>query len=146
MVRLILTFLLFGSLVLLGNSGVFASSLSSWSMIDLPPLFDENTDANLRAREEKKILVMQDINAYILDAYRAQWDKILRNLDMSLKKTMPKVKDQIAAYRRLKQTLIENKEHIQNIDISETRRELIVTFLNYFIGEVNIRIEGLIEK
>jgi hypothetical protein len=122
-----------------GNEGVSHSG-----EIEITPLLDTSTD--IRIREEKKILVMQDINAYILEAYKAQGDKILRNLDISLRKAMTKKEDQIDAYRRLRSALIDNRDQTRKIKMSDTRRTLVVGFLGYLIDQLSIRIEDLKEE
>ncbi len=92
---------------------------------------------------EKKDLVIQDINSYILEVYKAQGDKILRNLDITLRKTLPKAEDQIQAYSRLQAALIENRKQLKDEEMSETRRTLISDFLLYLIEQLDVRIHDL---
>ena len=115
---------------------LFAVSLESW----VHALESENTNSGQIVKPRE---IVQDINTYILDAYKAQGDKILKNLDMSLKKTMPKTEDQIDAYKRLRSALISNKNQAKEANMSDTRRGLVTAYLNYLIDQIRTRIAEL---
>ena len=105
-------------------------------------LESENTNSGQIVKPRE---IVQDINTYILDAYKAQGDKILKNLDISLKKTMPKSADQIDAYKRLRSALISNIQQAKEANMSDTRRGLVVAYLNYLIDQITLRISELQE-
>lgn len=117
---------------------LFAVSLES----GVYALESENTNSGQIVKPRE---IVQDINTYILDAYKAQGDKILKNLDISLKKTMPKSADQIDAYRRLRSALISNIQQAKEANMSDTRRGLVVAYLNYLIDQITLRISELQE-
>ena len=105
-------------------------------------LESENTNSGQIVKPRE---IVQDINTYILDAYKSQGDKILKNLDISLKKTMPKSADQIDAYKRLRSALISNIQQAKEANMSDTRRGLVVAYLNYLIDQITLRISELQE-
>lgn len=105
----------------------------------------EDTDTEEASlAEAKKEKIKQEISSYIIDSYKAQWDKILKDIDQTLQKTAPEKSDRIEAYTKIQSSLEARKE--KNNDskkISETSKMIVNAFLTHMIESIEKRIAEL---
>lgn len=87
--------------------------------------------------------IKQDIQAYIIESYKAQWAKILKDLDVNLQKTIPDKADRQEAYTKIRDSLALRKKRIDSIDTSIIKKEILTAFIDYMIGTINIKIQAL---
>ena len=86
----------------------------------------------------------KEINAYIIEAYKIQGNKILKDIDASLQKMNLDDEAILEAYTRIKETLEARKKRVKSAeDISENNKEIIVEYLNYMISSLGKRIKSL---
>lgn len=95
--------------------------------------------------KDEKESVQTLINSYILETYKAQWDKILKDMDQSLQKKIPDVEKRIQAYDSIQTTLELRKTRILKVNISEANKDLLSAYFDYMIGSLEKRKEALSE-
>lgn len=95
--------------------------------------------------KDEKENVQTLINSYILETYKAQWDKILKDMDVNLQKKIPDVTKRIQAYDSIQTTLELRKVRILKVNISEANKELLSAYFDYMIGALEKRKESLRE-
>lgn len=93
---------------------------------------DTKTDVIDDSEEKEK--VQKEINAYILEAYKIQWNKILKDIDISLQKINPDVETRIQAYARIQKTLEMRKKRVQNMDLSDNNKSILIKYLDYLVS------------
>lgn len=105
---------------------------------------EEYTETKESVSEEKKEKIKQEISSYIIDSYKAQWDKILKDIDQTLQKTAPDKGDRIEAYKKIRISL-EARRNRNNTakKVSEISRMIINEFLIHMIDSIDKKIEEL---
>jgi hypothetical protein len=102
-------------------------------------------EASLQAeadlKEEKKI--KQDINTYIIDSYKVQGTKIVKDLSTKLNKTISDPKDRQEAYRKIRSSLELRLEKTERLKMSETKKLILQEFLTHMIDLLGMKIEEL---
>ena len=96
------------------------------------------------AKDEKEN-VQWLINSYILETYKAQWDKILKDMDISLQKKIPDIEKRIQAYTSIQKTLELRKNRILKANISEVNKTLLNSYFDYMIEALEKKKESLRE-
>lgn len=96
------------------------------------------------ATETKKEKIKQEISSYIIDSYKAQGDKILKDIDQTLQKTAPEKNDRIEAYKKIR-TSLEARRNKNNIskETSETNKIIVGQFLTHMIDSIDKKISEL---
>jgi hypothetical protein len=92
-------------------------------------------------KEEKKI--KQDINTYIIDSYKVQGTKIVKDLSTKLNKTISDPKDRQEAYRKIRSSLELRLEKTERLKMSETKKLILQEFLTHMIDLLGMKIEEL---
>ncbi len=105
----------------------------------------ESTDDDESSQKDEKETVQTLINSYILETYKAQWDKILKDMDVSLQKKIPDVAKRIQAYDSIQTTLELRKTRILKVNISEANKDLLSSYFNYMIAALEKRKDSLSE-
>lgn len=101
------------------------SEILSWSI--------ENTQDSEQIKE--------DIQAYIIESYKIQGTKILKDLDGKLQKTIPNSADRKEAYIKIKASLELRKKRIEDLDASKIKKEILAEFLDHMIHSIDKKIE-----
>lgn len=86
------------------------------------------------------------INSYILETYKAQWEKILKDMDLNLQKKIPDIEKRIKAYDSIQTTLELRKNRILKVDLSESNKQLLSDYFDYMIDALEKRKELLTES
>ena len=94
--------------------------------------------------EEKKEQIKETISSFIIDSYKAQGDKILKDIDQTLQKTTPNKDDRIEAYKKIRISLEARRER-NNLSkkVSETSKFIVGEFLLHMIDSIDKRISDL---
>jgi hypothetical protein len=92
-------------------------------------------------KEEKKI--KQDINAYIIDSYKAQGSKIVKDLSVKLTKTIPDEKDRQEAYSKIRTSLELRLDKTERLKMSDTKKLILKEFLTHMIDLLDKKIAEL---
>ncbi len=98
---------------------------------------NDNEDTN----EEEQI--KQDINTYIIESYKAQGTKIIKDLNIKLSKTIPEIKERKIAYEKIKSSLSLRKKRIDIVKTTETKKMILTEFLDHMIELLDKKIEEL---
>lgn len=93
---------------------------------------EDKEDSDFTPEDKEK--VQQEINTYILEAYKLQGNKILKDIDVSLQKINTDSETRIKAYARIQRTLEMRKKRIQNMDLSENNKTILTAYLQYMIN------------
>jgi hypothetical protein len=104
-----------------------------------------DAETNEETPKTEKETVQWLINSYILDTYKAQWDKILKDMDISLQKKIPDIDKRMQAYTSIQKTLELRKNRILKVDISEINKILLSSYFDYMIDALEKKKEGLKE-
>lgn len=86
----------------------------------------------------------KEINAYIIEAYKLQWAKILKDIDSSLQKLDLDDEGMREAYQRIRDTLDSRRKKLQSSDtLSDNSKEILSEYLAYMIVGLNKRIKDI---
>jgi hypothetical protein len=83
--------------------------------------------------------VQQEINTYILEAYKIQWNKILKDIDSSLQKINPDAETRIQAYYNIQKTLEMRKKRVRAMTLSDNNKDILNDYLEYMIQALKKR-------
>lgn len=105
---------------------------------------EEEKETKEVATEAKKEKIKQEISSYIIDSYKAQGDKILKDIDQTLQKTAPDKDDRVEAYKKIR-TSLEARKNRNNASkkVSETSKLIVGEFLNHMIESIDKKIVEL---
>jgi hypothetical protein len=102
----------------------------------------DSTGKTLEKTEEEERL-KQDINTYILESYKAQGSKIVKELNTKLLKSIPDSSDRKEAYVKIKSSLELRKKRIENLKMSDTKKMILEEFLTHMIDLLYKQIEDI---
>lgn len=100
----------------------------------------KSTDIEKSTDEEK---VKKDINTYIIDSYKAQGTKILKDLDVKLQKTIPDPTERKEAYKKIRTALELRKKRIETTKTSDIKKMILEEFLSHMTESLNKKIEEI---
>ena len=92
-------------------------------------------------QEEQKL--KQDINTYIIESYKAQGTKIIKDLSIKLSKSLPDKNDRQEAYQKIRMSLETRLEKTGKLKMSETKKLILKEFLSHMIELLDKKIEEL---
>jgi hypothetical protein len=98
-------------------------------------------DTELTIEEKEK--VKQELNAYIIDSYKAQGNKIIKELDAKLQKAIPDPDEREEAYKKILISLQLREKRINNMKAGETKKLILKEFLNHMINNIEKKIENI---
>lgn len=102
---------------------------------------DDIKTSSEKSDEEEKL--KQDINTYIIESYKAQWSKIVKELSVKLTKSIPDGKDRQEAYKKIQSSLELRVKRTERLKMSETKKMILAEFLEHVIGLLEKKIEEL---
>ena len=102
---------------------------------------DDSDDTSVNTEEEEKI--KQDINTYIIESYKVQWTKIIKDLSAKLTKTLPDPEDRKQAYEKIKASLEMRKKRTEKTKMSDTKKLILTEFLDHMIDLLDAKITEL---
>lgn len=103
----------------------------------------DNDLTKTEEEEEEEQKLKQDINTYIIESYKAQWSKIIKDLSVKLTKSLPDKKDRQEAYKKIRSSLETRLEKTGKLKMSETKKLILKEFLNHMIDLLDKKIEEL---
>lgn len=118
-------------------------------ILETPPTVEEwakeiivdEKDTELTTEEKEK--VKQELNEYIINSYKAQGNKIMRDLDTKLQKAIPDADEREEAYRKILTSLKLREQRIENMKAGETKKLILREFLNHMIASIEKKIENI---
>ena len=131
------------------STGVFAASWETESTSNTETGTttekDEGTETEAgKAIEAKKEKIKQEVSSYIIESYKIQWDKILKDIDQTLLKSVPNKDDRIEAYTKIQSSLEGRRTRNNNSSkISETSKVIIEAFLTHMIDSIEKKVADL---
>lgn len=103
----------------------------TWSRIEI-------NDIERRKIETK---LKRDINSYIIESYKAQWSKIIKDLSIKLSKTIAEPKERKLAYEKIQESLKSRLDKTDEIEGSDSKKEILQEFLRHLIQLLDKKIE-----
>lgn len=100
-------------------------------------------DSGTISETEDHEKVKQDIHAYIIESYKTQGTKILKDLDIKLQKSIPDKAERKEAYKKIRSSLDLRKKRIESLDTSTIKKEILSEFLDHMISTIDKRISEL---
>jgi hypothetical protein len=101
---------------------------------------EKNEESEPIERIDEKERIRQEINNSIIEAYKLQWSKILKDIDTTLQKMNLSDEEKLEAYDRIQETLEARKKKIQTSpELSEKNKDIIGAYLNYMITSLGKR-------
>lgn len=85
--------------------------------------------------EQKRIetKLKRDINSYIIESYKAQWNKIIKDLSIKLTKTIAEPEERKLAYEKIQDSLKSRLEKTEETEGSDSKKEILQEFLRHLI-------------
>ena len=119
------------------GSGVSVSTgAKNKTIVDLPsPSVLEN------AIEDKK--TEKNAQKIILEVYKIQWNKILKDMDANIEKVNPDPKVRIDVYSGIRKTLEFRKQRLEKMDLSEESKDILSGYIEYMIVSIDKKIKNL---
>jgi hypothetical protein len=150
----------------LDNNGKDSSIENSWSLSNTDPVKDVEVkktpldkdnvstwkilekkgspeEAETKKQEEAKL--KQDINTYIIESYKVQWNKIIKDLSANLSKKIPDPEERILAYEKIQDSLELRIKRTETLKMSASKKEVLQNFLEHLISLLDKKIEELKE-
>ncbi len=111
------------------------------------PKDDTPNESTISEEDDKEKENIQNlINSYILETYKAQWEKILKDMDLNLQKKIPDIEKRIKAYDSIQTTLELRKTRILKVNLSESNKQLLSDYFDYMIDSLEKRKDLLTES
>ena len=125
------------------------SDISAWPILSgsgKDVILDEISDTGTgkteeETQEEEKL--KKDINAYIIESYKAQWSKIVKELSIKLVQTLPDPKDRQEAYKKIRSSLELRLERTVRMKMTDTKKLILQEFLTHVISLLSKKVEEL---
>lgn len=115
----------------------FTHASSGWQVPNKNNLIVSGSIENVQDSEKIK----EDIQGYIIESYKIQGTKILKDLDTKLQKSIPNIDDREEAYIKIKTSLEIRKKRIEELDASTIKKQILAEFLDHMIHLINLKIE-----
>jgi hypothetical protein len=86
-----------------------------------------------------------EINKAIIQLYKIQWNKVLKELDQSFQKFYEDDETRLQAYKQIQSTYVALKKKSQNTEMSENNKKILWAYLDYMISMLEKKIQELTE-
>lgn len=115
------------------SSGSTATG-ASIKKIEAPILIETKEDTEETEKKAQKL---------ILEVYKLQGNKILKEIDQSLEKMNLDTKAKKEAYASIQKTLELRKQKIEKSDMSSDAQDIIISYIDHMVSMLSIRKSGL---
>lgn len=100
-------------------------------------------ESNDNERRKVELRLKRDINAYIIESYKAQWNKIIKDLNMKLSKTIPEPEERKLALGKIQESLKSRLDKTEEMGASESKKEILQEFLKHLIQLLDKKIDEI---
>lgn len=129
------------------SSGVAPAIIKDTEKIDKDKNKDIETDtgSELSTEEEKIEEQKTEKNAQkiILEVYKIQGNKILKDMDISIEKVNPDPKIRIDIYSSIQKTLELRKIKVEKWEMSKDSKEILTWYINYMVSAIEKKKKNL---
>lgn len=139
-----LLFILVSSIVLISPNGWFAASESaSGNTVVKPKIIEEvvSTETEEKKMEDKK--TEKNAQKIILEVYKIQGNKILKDMWTSIERVNPDPKVRIEVYTSIQKTLELRKNKLEKSDLSEESKDILTGYIEYMITSIEKKKKSL---
>lgn len=102
-----------------------------------------STEGDRTGEKKLEIRLKKDINAYIIESYKAQWNKIIKDLSIKLGKAIPDPEERITAYEKIQESLKIRLDKTEEMVLGPSKKEILQEFLNHLIQLLDKKIDEL---
>lgn len=118
--------------------------LESQNSLDEETLtWSSSQEYNEIEKKKTEIKLKRDINAYIIESYKAQWNKIIKDLSIKLTKTIPDLNERKVAYQKIQESLKIRLEKTEETEWSSSKKEILQEFLRHLIYLLDKKIDEI---
>lgn len=100
-------------------------------------------ETNDTERRKIELKLKRDINSYIIESYKAQGNKIIKDLSSKLTKTIPEQEERKLAYEKIQESLKIRLEKTEEIENSNSKKEILQEFLKHLIQLLDKKIDEI---
>lgn len=93
-----------------------------------------DTDSEEKKVEDQK--TEKNAQKIILEVYKIQWNKILKDMDASIEKVNPDPKVRIEIYSSIQKTLEFRKQKLEKSELSDESKEILILYIEYMISSI----------
>lgn len=144
-VSTILIFWVDGSFAMSGsiNTGSVETTIKTKNTekIEGDQLIETNTGTEERRVEEKK--TEKNAQKIILEVYKIQGNKILKDMDSSITKVNPDPKVRIEVYTGIQKTLEFRKQKLEKSEMSNESKNILTGYIDYMVYAIEKKIKNL---
>lgn len=105
----------------------------TWSRIEINEIERRKVETKLK----------KDINSYIIESYKAQWNKIIKDLSIKLTKTIAEPEERKLAYEKIQESLKSRLDKTEDLEGSDSKKEILQEFLRHLIQLLDKKIEEI---
>lgn len=105
--------------------------------------WSNSQEKNETEKRKTEIKLKRDINAYIIESYKAQWNKIIKDLSIKLTKTIPDPEERKVAYEKIQESLKSRLEKTEESEGSSSKKEILQEFLRHLITLLDKKIDEI---
>ena len=139
--------LMFTATVSFAASGSWASTTNTKSKTvekeqkEVKSSSDDDTNDEERAVENKN--TEKNAQKIILEVYKIQGNKILKDMWASIERVNPDPKVRIEIYTSIQKTLEFRKNKLEKSDLSNESKEILIGYIEYMISSIGKKIKNL---
>ncbi len=105
-----------------------------------------DTDTGSITNEEKKVeekKTEQNAQKIILEVYKIQGNKILKDMDLSIEKVNPDPKVRIEVYSSIQKTLEFRKQKLEKSEMSIESKDILTVYIDYMVSTIERKKKSL---
>ncbi len=129
----------------------FAASGSSWSssgaittkIKNVEKDGEENLDNDAEDKKVEDKKTEKNAQKIILEVYKIQGNKILKDMDASIEKVNPDPKVRIEIYTSIQKTLEFRKQKLEKSELSDESKDILTWYIGYMIAAIEKKKKNL---
>lgn len=106
----------------------------------------EQEESSDNTTEEKKVedkKTEKNAQKIILEVYKIQGNKILKDMDISIEKVNPDPKVRIEVYKSIQKTLEFRKQKLEKSELSDESKDILTGYIEYMVAAIEKKKKNL---
>jgi hypothetical protein len=104
---------------------------------------DTETGTILEEKKAEDKKTEKNAQKIILDVYKIQWNKILKDMDTNIEKVNSDPKVRIDVYSGIQKTLELRKQKLEKSEMSDESKDILTSYIDYMITSIEKRKKNL---
>ncbi len=128
------------------GSSVTASGNTTVKVKNTEKIDTDTSDTQNNNSEEKKVedkKTEKNAQKIILEVYKIQGNKILKDMDASIEKVNPDPKVRIEVYASIQKTLEFRKQKLEKSELSDESKEILTRYIEYMVAAIEKKKKNL---